>query len=144
MRRRIAPVFFVLLALLSIDPAILTLPFTDLRKLHRYFTEVQPDRAWYPEFPAFLQGVREHTRPGDSIALVVPGMKWDYGYSFAYYRASYFLSGREVLPLVRPADDAKIGQNYARAKYVAAWKNDVHDPTLHVAWKGHGGVLLAR
>ena len=143
MRRRIALCLFVILAVASIDPILVALPFTNLKKLQRFLTEVRPDREWYPEYPAFLEGVREHTQPGDTIALIVPGMKWDYGYSYAYYRASYFLTGREVLPLVR-SDDAQLRQNYGRAKYVAAWQTKVADTKRRVAWAGHHGVLLER
>jgi hypothetical protein len=141
MRRNVAIILFVALALLSIDRVLVRFPFSDRAKLHRFFTEYRPDRQWYPEFPAFLEGVRAQTKTGDSVALIVPAMKWDYGYSYAYYRASYFLAGREVLPLVR-LDDAALPQNFERAKYVAAWRRNVTDATRHVVWQGHGGTLL--
>ena len=139
MHRRIALVLFIALAVLSIDPVIFSVAAGNRAKLHRFFT-VFPDRQ-YPEFPAFLDDVRAHTQPGDSIAVVMPSMAWESGYRYAYYRAAYFLPGREVLPLVRP-DDTAVPENFARAKYIAAWHRNVQDPTRHVIWSGRGGVLM--
>jgi hypothetical protein len=140
LRPRFALVLFVALALLSITPGLFRVALPDRATMQRVFT-AYPDRPWYPEFPAFLEEVRAHTQRGDTIALVVPAMLWDNNYSYAYYRASYFLSGREVLPLVR-RDDSPIPENFARAKYIAAWRRGVKDSTRHVVWAGRGGVLL--
>jgi hypothetical protein len=98
-----------------------------------------PDRAW-PDYPVFLQGVREHTKPGDTIAIIVPAMGWETGYSYAYYRASYFLTGREVLPIVTPAN-ARLPQNFRGAKYVAVFGVGLRVPA-DVVWRGGRGALL--
>jgi hypothetical protein len=140
LRPKLALVLLIALALLSITPGFFRVALADRWAMERMFT-AYPDRPWYPEFPAFLEEVRTHTQRGDTIALVVPAMLWDNNYSYAYYRASYFLSGREVLPLVR-RDDSPIPENFARAKYVAAWRRGVKDSTRHVVWAGRGGVLL--
>ena len=141
MRRRIALVVFVALAIISIstDAIVFKVAFSNRAEMHRVFT-AYPDRGW-DEYPRFLADVRAHTQPGDSIAIVVPAMRWDDAYSYAYYRASYFLTGREVLPLVR-RDDASLPQNFGRAKYIAAWRRSVKDATRHVVWSGDGGTLL--
>ena len=140
MRRRLALLLFAALALLAIDPVVIRVALTPRAVMHRFFT-IFPDRLWYPDYPAFLEEVRAHTQPGDSIAIVVPAMRWDDAYSYAYYRATYFLTGREVLPLVR-RDDASLPQNFGRAKYIAAWRRSVKDATRHVVWSGDGGTLL--
>jgi len=140
MRSRLALVLFVAIALLSVTPGFFRVGLADHAAVQRTFT-AYPDRPWYPEFPAFLEEVRAHTQRGDTIALVVPAMLWDNNYSYAYYRASYYLTGREVLPLVR-RDDSPIPENFARAKYIAAWRRGVRDATRHVVWAGRGGVLL--
>jgi hypothetical protein len=98
-----------------------------------------PDRAW-PDYPLFLQGVREHTRPGDTIAVIAPAMTWDGGYSYAYYRASYFLTGREVLPLVTPGNE-RLPQNFRAAKYIAVFGVSLRTPA-DVVWRGGSGALL--
>ena len=82
------------------------------------------DGAWYPQYPRFLEALREHTVDGQTMALVVPAKQWERGYSYAYYRASYFLAGREVLPIVGP-DDRPIPENVARAPMLAAWHVNV-------------------
>ena len=138
MRRRLALAVFVALAIFSIHPSLFRFALADRAAMHQAMTRY-PDRRW-EAYPAFLEQVRARTKPGESIAIVVPGMRWDDGYSYAYYRASYFLAGREVLPLVNPADVAQPG-NFARAKYVAAWQRTVVGP-LHVVWSGSGGTLL--
>ena len=51
-------------------------------------------------------------------AVIVPIMRWETGYSYAFYRASYFLTGREVLPVVTP-DNGRLPQNFRAAKYIA-------------------------
>lgn len=141
MRSRIACVLFVALAVISVstDAVVFKVALSNRAQMNRVFT-AYPDRGW-DAYPKFLEDVRARTKPGDSIALVAPSMHWDGGYSYAYYRASYFLTGREVLPLVRQ-DDAPLPQNFARATYVAAWRRGVKDDTRHVIWSGDGGTLL--
>ncbi len=133
---------FIGLAIASIRTPPLVLPFIDRTNAHESMT-MYPDRGvWWPDYPRFLEAVRAHTKSGDSIALADPTMRWDAGYSYAYYRASYFLSGREVLPLVGP-DDRRIMANVGRAQYVAVWHN--RPPRGRpVVFAGYGGVLVRR
>jgi hypothetical protein len=137
-RRRLALAVFVALAILAIDPNLFVIALSNRAAIGSVMARY-PDRGW-DAYPAFLEGVRAHTKAGDTIALVVPTSRWDGGYSYAYYRASYFLAGREVLPVV-DRDDAPQPQNFARARYVAAWRRKVQPP-IHVVWSGSGGALL--
>jgi hypothetical protein len=130
------------LAIASIRPKPLTLPFIDRTEAHQRMT-VYPDRGiWWPDYPRFLEEVRRRTKSGDSIALADPTMRWDDGYSYAYYRASYFLAGREVLPLVAP-DDRRLTANLNRAEYLAVWHNRVPAGAA-VVFAEYGGVLVRR
>lgn len=138
-RRYLALAAFVVLALLAIDPILIRWGFFQRAKVHQLLAYA-PDRGW-GDYPKFLEDVRAHTQRGDSIALIVPTMKWDSGYSYAFYRASYFLTGRDVLPVVTDHDVVH-PQNFARAKYVAAWRKNVRDATRHIVWTGDGGALL--
>jgi hypothetical protein len=138
MRRRIALVVFVALDLVAINPTLFRVALANRAAMHRTMT-LYPDRGW-DAYPGFLEQVRALTKPGDSIALVVPASHWDGGYSYAYYRASYFLAGREVLPVV-DSGDVPQPENFARAKYVAAWRRSVSVP-LRTVWSGEGGTLL--
>lgn len=142
-RRALATVLFIAIAVACGNPIYLTLvPIGDRARLHRAYT-VMPDRGgWWPDYPAFLDAVRAQTKPGDTITLVVPKMKWDEGYSYAYYRASYFLAGRRVLPLVLD-HDVPHPENLAAAQYVAAW--GARPPgAWRVVLRAHHGELLQR
>ena len=137
--RRISTVLcLAAIVALCIDTRLLRLLVTDRAPIQRAMT-IYPDRLW-PDYPRFLAGVREHTKPGDTIAVVVPAMGWDDGYSYAYYRASYFLTGREVLPLVTP-ENARLRQNFQAATYVAAFGVHLRAPA-DVVWQGERGALL--
>ena len=123
---------------MGIDMLLLQMPFTDREPFARALT-VFPDRLW-PRYPRFLEGVRAHTRPGDTITLVVKSMGWEDGYSYAYYRACYFLTGREVLPLVNP-ENGRLPQNFRAARYVAVFGVQLRVPA-DVVWQGQDGALL--
>jgi hypothetical protein len=137
-RRALTFLCLAVIVVLGVGSRLLELPFIDraasVRAMARY-----PDRAW-PDYPLFLEGVREHTKPGDTIAVIVPAMNWDGGYSYAYYRASYFLAGREVLPLVT-ADNVRLQQNFLAAKYIAVFGVGLRVPA-DVVWRGGRGALL--
>src|SRR6185369_7940219 len=128
------------LVVLRVEPRLLGVPFhrAQFARIYASFA----DRLW-PEYPRFLEGVRAHTQPGDTIALVVPTLNWDDGYSYAYYRASYFLTGREVLPLSDSGNHLQL-LNFRNARYIAAWRTPVPQAHFTVVWSGAGGVLLRR
>jgi hypothetical protein len=141
--RRFAGIaLFALIAIACAQPELLKLPFVPHERFAETMT-IQPDAGgWFPNYPAFLDDVRNRTMPGDAIALVVPPRTWDDGYSYAYYRASYFLAGREVLPVIDEAG-RPLPQNFARARSVAVWR--MPPPRgWRVAWHSHGGALLVR
>lgn len=118
----------------------LALPFRNLSGLAERLQRLPDLDA--DGYPAFLQEVRKRTRPGDSIAIFFPVRDWNEGYAYAYYRASYFLTGRRVVPLVAP-DNRLLLQSLRDATYVAAWGKrlpDAHHAHAPV-WEGSGGVL---
>jgi hypothetical protein len=137
-RRILTLVCLATIVVLGVAARLFQLPFIDRGPSARAMAQYS-DRAW-PDYPGFLQGVREHTKPGDTIAVIVPAMSWDGGYSYAYYRASYFLTGREVLPLVTP-DNARLPQNFRAAKYIAVFGVGLRTPA-DVMWRGGRGALL--
>jgi hypothetical protein len=116
------------------------LPFIDRASLEQHF-EAVPDHGW-EGYPEFLAQVRARTRNGDRIAIIVPARHWDDGYSYAYYRASYLLAGRQVVPLVQ-MDDRLAMENLGAASYLAAWR--MAPPPGHpIVWQGNEGVLVKR
>jgi hypothetical protein len=140
LRRIVAAAAFSVIVLLALEPTMIRLPFVDRAAL-RSSMERAPDRAWYPQYPRFLDEVRRRTAQGSAIALVVPVRRWEYGYDYAFFRASYFLAGRELLPILTP-DDQPLLESFRRARYVAAW--GVNARGGRVVWRGEGGVLLER
>ncbi len=140
-RQLLAALCLIALVVLRAEPRLMRLPFGGRAKLTRGFAGYA-DRTW-PQYPRFLEGVLAHTTPGDRVAIVVPAMRWDGGYSYAYYRASYFLPGRIVLPLVDPQDRMH-PENFQAATCVAAWRSNFPQTRSRVAWSGEGGVLLRR
>ena len=99
----------------------------------------RPDRRT-PDYPAFLAEVAHRTEPGQSIAIVVPMRHWNGGYSYAYYRASYFLAGRRVVPIV-DEDDHLHPERLQEADFIAVWRvPEFAGPD--VVWQGHGGTLF--
>lgn len=135
-RRVLAACALAMVVGLHGEYTFLPLTFFRWETLHRVLT-AWPNGRW-PEYPLFLEGVRAHTQTGDRIAISVPAINRD-AYQYAYYRASYLLAGREVLPLYYP--DAR-PENLANAKYLAVWHAPA--PPAHVVWQGDDGVLLSR
>lgn len=124
----------------GVQPLFLKLPF-DRSDIRGRFDGL-PDRA-VPQYPRFLEQVRSTTPRGAEIAILVPMSGWDEGYSYAYYRASYFLAGRRVLPVVSPNDEL-LRTSLTRAEYIAAWSARVVAPEFKPVWSSDGGTLLVR
>jgi hypothetical protein len=125
----------------GLQPLFLKLPFTGREELRAIFTGF-PDRT-APQYPSFLEEVREATPPGAPVALVVPMRRWDEGYSYAYYRASYFLAGRHVLPIVGDRDQL-IPESIDRALYIAAWRTQIRTAGFEPVWERDEGMLYVR
>jgi hypothetical protein len=138
-RRVAAATLVAAIVVLGIEPILLSLPFEDRRPMASAYERL-PDGP-FPGYGDFLAAVRQRTQAGDSVAILVPSRRWEYGYSQAYYRASYLLAGREVLPLV-DRDDRRHGENLAAARYVAAW--GVVPPEGEVVLRVNGGTLVKR
>jgi hypothetical protein len=128
------------IAFFRVETRLIQIPFIDRQPMQQYFAHVT-DRGW-EEYIEFLHGVRAHTVKGDSIAIVVPERHWENGYSYAYYRASYMLAGRRVIPLVSP-DDRMAMENLRQALYLAEWRRDL-GVNQQVVWSGAGGKLARR
>jgi hypothetical protein len=115
--------------------------FLNLPELRYQFFH-DPDTP-YPLFPFFLEQVRMRVPLDSSIALIVPARKWDDGYAYGYYRASYFLAGRRVIPIVSPDDSLHL-EKLDAADYVAVWRMELDSPRFSPVWQGFEGRLLKR
>jgi len=140
LRRTLVIVAFPAIVLSAIDVPLLRIPF-DLAAFAR------PDEHYvhpvWNQYVQFLRDVRAHTRGGERIAILVPPRHWDAGYCYAYYRASYILAGREVLPLV-DAHDGVHPENLRAADLVAVWRTPLPRTHRTLVWAGDGGALVRR
>jgi hypothetical protein len=131
---------FAAIVLAGIDWQYLLLPFIDRSRLVEHAWH-EADRGWYPLYPRFLAGVRARTKAGESIAIVAPPRRWEGGYDYAYYRASYLLAGRIVLPAI-DRQDVPRPENLRGADFIAVWGRTVRPDQRGVVWRGEGGALL--
>ena len=117
-----------------------------------YFRMLTPERArfgaWVTQLPysktpglrAFMNGVRDHTRSGDRIAIIVPFTHWNGGYAYAFTRSTYLLAGRTTIPLVGE-DDTHLSAD--AAAYFACW-HIAPPPGTTIVWRNADGVLARR
>jgi hypothetical protein len=140
-RRALYALFFATMIVAGFGTELLRVFFLD-REAQAASLAVGPDRA-APGYAAFLREVRARTPEGARVALVVPMRSWSGGYEYAYYRASYFLTSREVIPLVEPDGSAHLDR-VAGATHVAVWGMAPRVPGFEAQWSGSGGALLRR
>lgn len=114
----------------------------DPRPMLRIPQHAVPDHR-VPMDPRFLAEVALRTEPGQSIAIAAPTRYWMGGYAYAYYRASYFLTGRRVIPLIDP-DDSMHLDRLGEADLIAVWGTGGLRGPYEVIWSGHGGALYRR
>ena len=131
-RAAIAGLLFAMIAIGALDRS----PWS------RILGDAYPD-GLSSDYPQFLEEVARRTAPGDTIAILVPMKSWSRGQAYAYYRASYFLAGRKVIPLLN-ADDSWHPKRLLEARYVAVWKMQPLAGPYTRVWSGHSGFLLRR
>jgi hypothetical protein len=90
----------------------------------------------------FLEGVDAHTPPRARIAIWVPFRQWEGGYGYAYYRASYLLPGKQLVPLLALHEDRVAFSNLAQADYVASFGERIEAPGFEKCWQDAHGTLL--
>jgi hypothetical protein len=103
--------------------------------------EAFPDRR----NPAYLELVKraaDEIPSGDSVAVLFSTLEWHRGYSYAYFRAQYFLPGRTVVPLGWPAGPQP--HRIAEAEWAIVFGTDPPDGEWRVVVSGPGGELLRR
>jgi len=139
-RRALAAAALAAVVATRVEPYFLEMPFVDREARARAAIAI-PDSRW-PQYPRFLEGVRAHTEPGDSIAIVMPASAPREMYPLAYYRAGYFLTGRHPLPVIDPRTGTPLPVNISKAGYVAVFGEAPASGV--VFWTGEGGVLYRR
>ena len=95
-------------------------------------------------FQRLLLETAPRTFPGAKIAIALPFGAWEGGYGYGYYRASYLLPGRQVVPLLVPGEDRPAPQNLAVADYVLSWHSASSLPGFVTVWNSADGSLMRR
>jgi hypothetical protein len=97
-----------------------------------------------PGLRELLIGADARTPRGASIAILVPYSAWAGGYGYAYYRSSYLLPGKQVIPLLRLGEDRSAPENLALADYVICWGGVRPAAGFTMVWQTTAGMLLRR
>ena len=141
MRRRLAILCLAAIVISRIQPNYVWRPFFDFAALKSEYVRWAD---WWPQYPLFLDGVRANTKNGDSIVIITPVKSWDPGYAYAFFRGSYFLAGRKVLPYVS-YETVLHPENLRAAQYVAVYRTEAPpESPSSVVWRGKFGELLRR
>ncbi|HLX24688.1 MAG TPA: hypothetical protein VKR38_15180 [Usitatibacter sp.] len=139
-RRALAGLALAAVVATRVDPAYVEMLIGDRDARAKDFVPIVD--VHLPQYARFLAEVRSRTAAGDSIAIVTPDAAPRELYPLAYYRASYLLPGREVLPVIDPQGGAPIPGNRAAARYVAVFGDSAG--AGEAVWKGEGGALYRR
>jgi hypothetical protein len=108
---------------------------------YRAFATELPYRK-LPGFRRFLLEVDRTTPPGVRIAIALPYREWEGGYGYGYYRASFLLPGKQVVPLLQPGRDVPAPANIGGADYVACWHIAPSSRAFQLVWRSRDGMLL--
>lgn len=126
----------------AFEPFYVRIFLTDARQMHAYLTEL-PYRK-LPGWRAFLTGVDARTPPGARIAIALPYGQWEEGYGYGYYRASFLLPGKQVVPLLELHADRLAPQHLNDADYIASWRGEPRVDGFTTIWRTPDGALLRR
>ena len=88
--------------------------------------------------------VDRSTPRGAKIAIALPFQAWEGGYGYGYYRASFLMPGKQVVPLLVPNRDAPQPENLRLADYVVIWKGSFPIDGFTPLWTTSDGTLMAR
>jgi hypothetical protein len=138
--RLAAAVAFAMILTGGFEPFYLRIFAIDRARLGAAFAELPFQKM--PGLKSFLEGVDAHTRPRARIAIRVPFRQWEGGYGYAYYRASYLLPGKQVVPLLALHEDRVVFSNLGQADYLASYGERIEAPGFESCWQDAHGVLL--
>jgi hypothetical protein len=137
-RRALQIAAYLVLAMLVIggfEPYYVRIFGVDATRTRAAMTEL-PYRK-LPGLRRLLLDVDRSTPPGAKIAIALPFRDWEGGYGYGYYRSSFLLPGKQVVPLLPP-------QNLRFADYVAVWKGRPAIDGFVPLWTTSDGTLMVR
>jgi hypothetical protein len=100
-----------------------------------------PDRR-FPGYLDLLQRAADVVPHDAAVAVVFPTLEWHRGYSYAYFRAQYFLPGRRVVPLGWPTGARP--ERLAEAEWVVAFGTPLPDGAWTVVAEVPDGRVARR
>jgi hypothetical protein len=135
----LAGLLLVSLSYIGLRPFWVRLLFTDRKPVAAMLSQA-PHRL-SPGYVELIRSWEAVIPEGSRVAVVLPRLEWDEGYSYAYFRAQYYLPGRRVIPLGWPtgARPEKLAE--------ADWAIVVGPSTLEGDWvevRQHNNVRLVR
>jgi len=141
-RRRVLAIVCLLAIVISrINLNYVWRPFFDFQALQAEYARWAD---WWPQYPPFLEQVRAHTHSGDSIVIITPAPSWNLGYAYAFFRGSYYLTGRKVLPYIS-YNRVLHPENVRAVQYQAVYRSPAPPESgTTVVWRGKFGELLKR
>jgi hypothetical protein len=140
-RLLLAAIAFLCIAGGAFQPFYWRMFVTDRAPMRAALTELPYRRM--PGLRRFMTAVRERTRDGDRIAIILPARRWAEGYEYGFMRSTYLLYGRTTVPVLDPLDHA-YPRNVLTANVIAAFGVDVVAPHFRQVWRSNDGVLLQR
>ena len=97
-----------------------------------------------PGFRRMLLEVERRTPRGARILLYTPHEQGERGYAYAYPRAHFILSARDVLPIREPVTEVPRLVRLTAIDYIACWQECPATPGFVPVWRSSDGMLLAR
>lgn len=138
MNRPLQLAAYAVLAMLVIggfEPYYVRIFTVDAARTRAAMTEL-PYRK-LPGLRRLLVEVDRSTPRGAKIAIALPFRDWEGGYGYGYYRASFLLPGKQVVPLLPPS-------NLRFADYVVVWKGRPVIDGFVPLWTTSDGTLMVR
>jgi hypothetical protein len=90
-----------------------------------------------PGLRRLLAEADRSTPRGARVAIALPYHEWEGGYGYGYYRASFLMPGKQMVPLLPP-------ENLRFADYVVIWKGRFPIDGFAPVWTTSDGTLMVR
>lgn len=100
-----------------------------------------PDRRT-PAYLALVKKAADEVPAGARVAVLYSTLEWHRGYSYAYFRAQYFLPGRAIVPLGWP--NGPQPQRVAEADWAIVYGAELPDGNWTVVAEVPDGKLVRR
>lgn len=136
----VATLLFAALVGFGLKPYFVTFLVADRGVWARHLERFPDHRV--PGYVELLRAAGAKIPPGARVAIVYPTLDWGSGYSYAYYRAEYFLAGRIVVPL--SWSDRARPERISEAEYVVVYRTEPPASGWEILLQTGDGVVARR